>query len=50
MNKASSDELESATGTEIQWIEGKNITVKQIKKKQKHKSIYIYIYLIFIRN
>lgn len=28
-----------ANGTEINWNEGKNVTVKVIKKKQKNKSI-----------
>merc|ERR1712114_147200 len=26
------------TGCTIDWVKGKNLTVKQVKKKQKHKS------------
>jgi len=32
-----SEVLESAEGTEIQWKPGKNLTVKTVKKKQRHK-------------
>jgi len=32
-----SEILESADGTEIQWKSGKNLTVKVVKKKQRHK-------------
>lgn len=33
----SEDRVKSITGTEIQWLEGKDPTKKKIKKKQKHK-------------
>merc|ERR1739848_655410 len=31
-------EIFKCTGCPIDWIKGKNLTVKQVKKKQKHKS------------
>merc|ERR1711931_507427 len=31
-------EIKSTTGCEINWKEGKNLTVKTVKKKQKHKN------------
>lgn len=30
-------ELTKSTGCEIQWKKGKNVTVKTVKKRQKHK-------------
>merc|ERR1719315_445802 len=31
-------EIFKCTGCPIDWLKGKNLTVKQVKKKQKHKS------------
>lgn len=31
-------EIVKSTGSEIQWKKGKNVTVKLVKKRQKHKS------------
>jgi len=31
-------EIFKCSGTKIEWVQGKNLTVKQVKKKQKHKS------------
>jgi len=31
-------EIFKCTGCQIDWVKGKNLTVKQVKKKQKHKS------------
>merc|ERR1712106_463823 len=31
-------EIFKCTGCTIDWVKGKNLTVKQVKKKQKHKS------------
>ncbi len=39
MDKEDSDICKETIGTEIQWNEGKNVTMKTIKKKQKNKSI-----------
>ena len=38
MDKEDSEMCKEAKGTEIQWNEGKNVTVKTVKKKQKNKS------------
>ena len=38
MDDSDDDICKEATGCEIQWNEGKNVTVKTIKKKQKNKS------------
>jgi len=35
--ESNSEVLESADGTEVQWKAGKNLTVKTVKKKQRHK-------------
>ena len=35
--KGDTEEVERTEGTEIQWKEGKDVTKKKIKKKQKHK-------------
>ena len=35
--KNDSDEVEKIEGTEIKWNEGKDVTKKKVKKKQKHK-------------
>lgn len=39
MDKDDETECKEAQGTEINWKEGKNVTVKTTKKKQKNKSI-----------
>jgi len=31
------EEVEKTEGTEIEWMDGKDLTKKRIKKKQKHK-------------
>ena len=31
-------EIIKCTGCTVEWKKGKNLTVKQVKKKQKHKS------------
>jgi len=33
----SEDQIKMVTGTNIEWLEGKDPTKKKIKKKQKHK-------------
>jgi hypothetical protein len=38
MDKDDAGMCKEAQGTEIQWNDGKNVTVKTIKKKQKNKS------------
>ena len=38
MDKDDDSMCKEAQGTEIQWNEGKDVTVKTIKKKQKNKS------------
>ena len=42
MDKEDNDMCKEAQGTEINWSPGKNVTVKTIKKKQKHKSSLLY--------
>ena len=38
MDEDDPNDCTEAQGTEIQWNDGKNVTVKTIKKKQKNKS------------
>jgi len=38
MDEDDSEMCKEAIGCEIQWNDGKNVTVKTMKKKQKNKS------------
>jgi len=48
-DKDDQDDYKESKGTDIDWKEGKNVTVKTIKKKQKNKS-KIYEKFIINRN